>query len=138
MTVHHGLTPRDHKTCIVNDADCVRGRIRRDLCDRHYGRLLRHGTTSHYRRVPTKTINGRPNSHSSADEHLLRQCLRGKEPAEALQPYARDWLVTDLVGQGWTDLEIATLTRMTDYTTARIRSRLGLTPNTTSAARNTG
>ena len=68
-----------------------------------------------------------------------KQCLAGEEPAEILPPRDREDLVYVLVHElGWTDREVAAHTRMTDYTTARIRDRLGLKPNqpndTTAAA----
>lgn len=59
----------------------------------------------------------------------LETALAGAEPAEALTTRDRDRLVGMLVRDGWTDVEIAALTRMTTYTTARIRTRLGLTAN---------
>lgn len=60
---------------------------------------------------------------------LFEACLAGREPAESLPTELRTRLVGQLVAQGWTDAEIAALTRMSTYTTARIRSRDGLTPN---------
>lgn len=57
---------------------------------------------------------------------LWRACLLGQEPAESLHPRDREDLVAALVARGWTTAEIATLTRMTTYTTARIRARLEL------------
>jgi uncharacterized protein YerC len=74
-------------------------------------------------------VDGRPNTHTLADEKLLKACRAGLEPAEMLPTYARDWLVVDLVAEGWTDVEIASHTRMSTYTTARIRTRLGLAAN---------
>ena len=35
----------------------------------------------------------------------------------------RERLVLELSGRGWSDLDIALHTRMTEYTTARIRTR---------------
>lgn len=63
------------------------------------------------------------------DEHLLSMAMAGLIVAEALPTHVREWLVHDLHKDGWTDLEIADHTRMTLYTTARIRGRLGLRPN---------
>jgi hypothetical protein len=54
----------------------------------------------------------------------------GREPAEALPTLARARLVVELHRRGWTDVEIATWTRQTTFTTAEIRGRLGLLPNT--------
>jgi hypothetical protein len=62
---------------------------------------------------------------------LWRACCAGREPAESLDPRDREDLVHALVERGWTDVEIATLTRMTSYTAARIRARLHLPANTT-------
>lgn len=59
----------------------------------------------------------------------LQLCREGKEPAEVLSTQARAYLVRDLVDRGWTDVEIAVITRMTLYTTARIRTRLRLKAN---------
>lgn len=53
----------------------------------------------------------------------------GEIPAEALSTREREALVRKLHGLGWTDVEIATHTRMTTYTTVRIRGRLGLVAN---------
>ena len=60
---------------------------------------------------------------------LWKACCEGREPAEALDPRDREDLVAALVEQRWTDVEIATHTRMSTYTTARIRQRLGLRAN---------
>lgn len=53
----------------------------------------------------------------------------GRVPAEALTPGDRERLVREFHTAGWTDIEIATQTRMTTYTTGRIRERLELQPN---------
>lgn len=53
----------------------------------------------------------------------------GQLPAEALSTRDREDLVWQLHGLGWTDVEIAEHTSMTTYTTARIRTRLGLALN---------
>lgn len=53
-------------------------------------------------------------------------CWKGELPAEILTTAERERLVYELWGYGWTDVEIACHTRMTLYTTARIRARLGL------------
>jgi hypothetical protein len=50
-------------------------------------------------------------------------------PAEALPTHLRWQLVAALHRKGWTDREIASHTFMTDYTTARIRDSLCLSPN---------
>lgn len=63
------------------------------------------------------------------DRHLYAGCLGGQIPAEALSPPDRDRLVRLLHRRGWTDTQIAVHTFMTTYTTARIRSRLRLAPN---------
>ncbi|HEY9354656.1 MAG TPA: hypothetical protein VIP28_15445 [Nocardioides sp.] len=59
----------------------------------------------------------------------LEAALAGVEPAEALTTRDRHRLVGMLVRDGWTDVDIAALTRMTTYTTARIRTRLDLPAN---------
>jgi DNA-binding NarL/FixJ family response regulator len=78
---------------------------------------------------PLLRVAGQPVAHTHADQRLLEACRTGHEPAEALPTYAREWLVHELVREGWTDVQIADWTRMTTYTTARIRARLDLTPN---------
>jgi hypothetical protein len=60
------------------------------------------------------------------DEHLYRQCRAGFEPAELLTTGARGQLVHELWTLGWTDVEVAVHTRMSTYTAAAIRTRLGL------------
>lgn len=67
---------------------------------------------------------------SGPDRPLLYKLARlGVEPAEALPTFDRRRLVTELHRLGWTDVAIAAHTRMTTYTTARIRDALGLLPN---------
>lgn len=71
----------------------------------------------------------RPNVHRIATDRIRRQCWRGELPAEVLaliDPREVDQLVFDLWSDGWTDVEIATHTRLSTYTTGRIRARLGL------------
>jgi hypothetical protein len=116
--------------CLVNDGDCVHGRLIRELCERHYSWLMRYGTTSKERRIDLKTVGGKPNTDMRNVEELLRKCRLGKEPAESLPRFAREWLVHELWSQHWTDVEIACWTRMSTYTTACIRERLGLSRNT--------
>ena len=83
-------------------------------------------TTRRRRALPKALTLGRPR----ADWKLWVRCLEGREPAESLPRIDRADLVWHLVHDlGWTDGEIAEHTRMTDYTTARIRDRLGLKPN---------
>lgn len=62
---------------------------------------------------------------------IYQACLAGRTPAEALGAFARGLLVAELAAVGWTDQRIAQHTRMTAYTTNRIRQRLGLPANTT-------
>jgi WhiB family redox-sensing transcriptional regulator len=64
-----------------------------------------------------------------AMSRLYRSCLEGVLPAEELPTHLRERLLTRLHAQNWTDLDIAVHTRMTLYTTVRIRERLGLSPN---------
>lgn len=63
------------------------------------------------------------------DPLLYRACLTGREPAEALCAHDRHRLVAELHRLGWDDHVIAVHTRMTTYTTARIRAGLDLLPN---------
>jgi len=58
-----------------------------------------------------------------------RRALAGDEPAEALLHPDRARLVLILHTRGLPDAHIASHTRMTTYTTARIRSSLGLAAN---------
>lgn len=60
------------------------------------------------------------------NEDLYRRCRAGEAPAEVLPPKDRERLVAALWECGWTDVEIADHTRMSTYTTARIRERLEL------------
>lgn len=60
------------------------------------------------------------------NDRLLKACWAGQEPAEALPRGERDLLLFDLWRQGWTDQEIAIHTKLSTYTTCRIRERLGL------------
>ena len=55
---------------------------------------------------------------------LLSRCWAGVEPAESLDPRDREQLVYELWLDGWTDAEIATHTKLSTYTAARIRDRL--------------
>lgn len=64
-----------------------------------------------------------------ANPERWKAACRGQLPAEALPTRDREDLVYNLNQLGWSDAEIAEHTRMTKYTTARIRSRLGLEPN---------
>ncbi|GAA3878652.1 hypothetical protein GCM10022243_49210 [Saccharothrix violaceirubra] len=82
------------------------------------------------RRLPAALTTGRPRS----DWRLWRACCDGREPAEALTTRDREDLVRLLWDCGWTDGEIAVHTRLTDYTAARIRTRLGLVANTLPSA----
>jgi hypothetical protein len=84
--------------------------------------------------VTRRTFAGEPVARPRSGQLLWQACCQGREPAEALDPRDREDLVEELVVQGWTDTEIATLTRMSTYTTARIRTRLGLPPNAMAVA----
>ncbi|MBN9739535.1 hypothetical protein DMP23_00175 [Amycolatopsis sp. A1MSW2902] len=53
-------------------------------------------------------------------------CCRGEIPADALDTRDRETVVARLHAAGLTDTEIAEATRLTTYTTGRIRARLGL------------
>jgi hypothetical protein len=69
-----------------------------------------------YRRQPGRPVNA----------IQYRACLAGRDPAEVLCGADRDLLWRTLVGWGWTDRRVAEHTRMSTYTTVRIRERLGL------------
>jgi len=73
--------------------------------------------------TPRAVLASRP---ETSDPALIDACRRGTEPAELLTPSEREHLLFDLWAAGWNDLEIARHTRMTTYTVARIRSRIGL------------
>jgi hypothetical protein len=68
----------------------------------------------------------RPGTAPISRARLIDACRRGHLPAEILDQTDREHLVYDLWAAGWTDLEIATHTRMTTYTTGRIRGHLGV------------
>lgn len=63
------------------------------------------------------------------DERTFRLAMEGEIPAEALPTHLRWRLVATLHRAGLTDVEIASVTCMTTYTTARIRTGMGLKPN---------
>lgn len=63
------------------------------------------------------------------NQRRWKGCLSGQIPAEQLPTLEREHLVRLLHRRGWTDLQIAVHTRMTLYTTVRIRERLGLSAN---------
>lgn len=70
-----------------------------------------------------------PDPGERARRALLSACWAGGEPAEVLDTTDREDLVHELWRLNWTDVAIAQHTRMTTYTTARIRERLGLGAN---------
>lgn len=74
-----------------------------------------------------------PVSAARSGQVLWRACCAGREPAESLDPRDREDLVAGLVERGWSDVDIAVLTRMSTYTTARIRHRIGLRAATAEA-----
>jgi hypothetical protein len=82
-----------------------------------------------------RVTTGPPDTRYVSRAHLRRCCYAGILPAECLDTHDREQLVYDLWAVGWTDVEIATHTRLTTYTTGRIRARLGLAahPSTTGA-----
>lgn len=81
-----------------------------------------------HRTAPTECPPA-PRSH----RWLWTKCWQGHIPAEALTTKDREDLVWNLVEAGWNDQQIATHTHMTIYTTTRIRERLQLAPNHTTA-----
>lgn len=60
---------------------------------------------------------------------LYRRALEGDVPAEMLPTHLRWRLVATLHRAGLTDVEIAEISRMSTYTTVRIRAGMGLKPN---------
>jgi hypothetical protein len=83
--------------------------------------------------TPRAVLVPRPDIGKTVERvRLIDACRRGTQPAELLDPAQREHLVYDLWCDGWTDVEIATHTRMTTYTTGRIRDRLGLAAHPTS------
>ena len=68
------------------------------------------------------------------DQYLYDRCRAGLEPAEMLTTGAREHLLHELWLLGWSDVEVAVYTRLTTYTAAAIRTRLGLPCRTTGAA----
>ncbi|PXY27414.1 hypothetical protein [Prauserella muralis] len=77
-------------------------------------------------RVSARPTPPRPDTTTPSYRRVCDLCWAGQLPAELLLTKDRERLVTDLWAAGWTDLEIAVHTRMTTYTTGRIRDRLGL------------
>lgn len=65
---------------------------------------------------------------SPARRRLWHRCRRGEVPAELLDADERAQLVAWFWQCGWSDAEIAAHTRMSTYTTCRIRERLRLPP----------
>ncbi|MFD5245046.1 hypothetical protein ACFWIW_10905 [Amycolatopsis sp. NPDC058340] len=80
-------------------------------------------------RLPPLT---RPDTAPISHANVQLACWKGELPAEILATHERDHLVYELWLDGWTDVEIATHTHMTTYTTGRIRARLGLAAHPTS------
>ena len=78
--------------------------------------------------VHGRPVPKRPDVRALRDREVRSLCWRGELPAECLNPRDREHLVYELWLAGWTDVEIATHARMTTYTTARIRDRLGIEP----------
>jgi hypothetical protein len=75
---------------------------------------------------------GAPCTAPITRDRLYRACFAGDLPAEILDdPADRARLVRELWSYGWSDVEIATHTRQTTYTTGRIRARLDLAPHPT-------
>lgn len=63
---------------------------------------------------------------SPASPRLFALCRKGQAPAEALCTEDRERLLRLLWKRGWSVTEIASHTKLTPYTTARILDRLGL------------
>lgn len=78
-------------------------------------------------RVHGRAVPGQPPpTQPILYRRLTAACWNGGLPAELLQRGDRDQLIYDLWEAGWTDAEVAVHTRLTTYTAARIRARLGL------------
>lgn len=117
--------PHDVQRAANRSRRAARSRARQDTAERTALRVVRHAE------VEAQLAE----FHSGAAElprppHLLYdRCLAGHEPAEVLSMGERELLVAELVTAGWTDQQVSDHTRMTLYTTARIRARLELSPN---------
>jgi hypothetical protein len=85
--------------------------------------------------VSVRRTPPRPDTAPQQRRRVRRACWEGREPAETLSPRDRDELVYDLWCAGWSDTEIAAHTRLSTYTAARIRRRLGLAPQPRSERR---
>ena len=79
-------------------------------------------------RTPPVQAPGAPGPRRSP-WRLWRRCWEGREPAESLTPQDREDLIGHLHRAGWSDEDMARHTRLSMYTTARIRDRIGLAPN---------
>lgn len=90
-----------------------------------------HRLANAQRRLAARTEPKPPGAgFLNADDPMAYLAVRrGLEPAESLTTEDRERLVAELHGLGWSDVQIAELTWMSTYTTARIRARLGLTAN---------
>lgn len=90
-------------------------------------------------RAPAPALSRFTPAHTSPIvTETWQACWEGREPAETLDAAERELLVAFLVDAGLTDREIAAHTRMTLYTTARIRDRLDLPPNAATVAVGSG
>ncbi|HEY3477325.1 MAG TPA: hypothetical protein VGL02_00370 [Streptomyces sp.] len=92
------------------------------------------GYRVHGRAVPGQPPPTRPIAY----RRLLEACWAGRLPAELLEPGDRDQLIYDLWKEGWTDAQVAVHTRLTTYTAARIRLRLGLAARPMRSGKETG
>lgn len=82
-------------------------------------------------RVHGRPLPPRPDTRGQAYALLRRRCWAGEAPAEELDTADREQLVTELWAAGWTDVEIAVHTRMSTYTTGRIRDRISVSRDDT-------
>lgn len=74
-----------------------------------------------------RRLRARPETRSHSRHYAAAR--DGELPADALPTRQRWRLVAELHAYGWTDSDIAEWTRMTTYTSARIREGMGLAPN---------
>lgn len=77
----------------------------------------------------------RPDPRALSRDRLMTACWRGEMPAEALETADRERLIAWLWEEGWSDVQIATHTKCSTYTVARIRDRIGLPANSMTSER---
>lgn len=103
---------------------------------RHRGEVTCRSCCAAHAALRASERGGDPVGLAEEIEHPQQYtaALAGREVAEALTAPDRARLVRELHGRGWTDVQVATLTRMSTFTVAEIRVRLGLAANATTEA----